>query len=144
MIFAILKGIGKTLLAIAVGAFLSLIFYIGMKIAGDIATLFILIGIILIFLSKAVSDEINEFKVNAQHIDNQTKMIAKLSQRFEDTIEELEERFLSSGGHKTEVIDYLVDECENIIQKLSKYNTPDSLHIHYEDQLRELLEFYNY
>ena len=72
MIFAILKGIGKTLLAIAVGAFLSLIFYIGMKIAGDIATLFILISIILIFLSKAVSDEINEFKANIQHIDNQT------------------------------------------------------------------------
>ena len=144
MIFAILKGIGKTLLAIAVGAVLSLLFYLGMKIAGELAILFILIGIILIFLINAVSNEINDFKNKTQYCNNNARKIANLSQKFEDTIEALESEFLSSGGRKTLVIDCLIEDCETIIQKLIQLDSPSNLHIGYADQLRELLEFYNY
>lgn len=144
MIFAILKGIGKTFLAIAVGAGLSLLFYLVMKIAGELAILLILIGIILIFLINAISNEINNFKNKTQYCDNNEKKIINLSQKFEDTIEALESEFLSSGGRKTFIIDCLIKDCEDIIQELVKLDSPNNLHIDYADQLRELLEFYNY
>lgn len=141
MIFAILKGIGKTLLAIAVGTGLSLLFYLLMKIAGELAILLIFIGIILIFLINAISNEINDFKNDC---NNTAKKIVNLSQKFEDTIEALESEFLSSGGRKTLIIDCLIKDCEDIIQELVKLDSPNNLHIGYADRLRELLEFYNY